>query len=262
MGRLDNKVAIVTGGASGLGEATAKLFAQEGASVVIADVQDALGAKVMAAIKEGGGEATYVHTDVTKAADVQNVIRLAEHQYGKLTTMVANAGILGSGSTKTVEQITEEEWNRILDVNLGGVMRCFKFAAPAIRRAGGGTMSATASTAGVARVGQTLAAYSASKFGVVSLVKQMAYELAKDGIRVNCVCPGGMETRIFESNGLSGAQRAAQEAERAAARRARGPLGRVSDPMEVAYAHLFLCSDEGSFVNGHALVADGGSLVQ
>jgi NAD(P)-dependent dehydrogenase (short-subunit alcohol dehydrogenase family) len=262
MNRMNGKVAIITGAASGLGEATAKLFAQEGAKVVIADVQDDLGAKVLAAIKENGGEAAYVYTDVTKPADVQRVVRTAKERYGKLTTMVANAGILGSGSKKTLEDITEEEWGQIINVNLSGVMRCFKYAIPAIRRAGGGVMTTTASTAGVARVGEHLAAYTASKHALIGLVKYTAFETAKDNIRVNCVCPGGMETRIFESVGLSAQERAERNARISSRATANPTVPRTSRTMEVANGHLFLCSDEGAYVNGHALVIDGGSLIQ
>jgi NAD(P)-dependent dehydrogenase (short-subunit alcohol dehydrogenase family) len=262
MGRLDGKVALITGAASGLGEATAKLFAREGASVVIADVHDERGTKVMAEIKEHGGEATYVHTDVTSADQVKNAVRAAEQTYGKLNVVIANAGILGSGSSKTVEQITEEEWATIINVNLTGVMRTFKYAIPALRRAGGGAMSATSSIAGVARVGDTLSAYSASKAGINSLVKQLAYELADDNIRVNCVCPGGMETRIWESGELTPEQLRARNARQQTQAAAQGRLGRRSEPVEVANAHLFLVSDEASFVTGQAVIADGGSTIR
>ncbi|MBM3946272.1 MAG: glucose 1-dehydrogenase [SAR202 cluster bacterium] len=261
MGRLDGKVALITGAASGLGEATARLFAREGAKVVIADVHDERGTKVMADIREGGGEATYVHTDVTDTRQVQNAVATAEKTYGKLNVVIANAGILGSGSSKTVDQISETEWGKILDVNLNGVLRTFKYAIPALRRAGGGAMSATSSIAGVDRVGDTLSAYSVSKAGINMLVKHLAYELADDNIRVNCVCPGGMETRIGESREMPPdqlrARNAQQQAQRSASR-----LARQSNPLEVAHAHLYLVSDDASFVTGQALIADGGSTIR
>jgi NAD(P)-dependent dehydrogenase (short-subunit alcohol dehydrogenase family) len=260
MGKLTGKVAIVTGGASGLGEATAKLFAQEGAKVVIADVHDVRGAKVVADIREYGGEAAYVHTDVSKSDQVRNLVATAEKMYGKLNIMVANAGILGPGSTKRVEDLPDEEWDQILNINLGGVFRCFKYAAPAIRRAGGGAMTATSSVAAVRRVGDTLGAYSASKAGINLLVQQMAYELAEDNIRVNCVCPGGMETRIGESANRSPSEERERAAQRAATQR--GSLGRQSKPAEVAQAHLYLVSDDASFVNGQALIVDGGMTIR
>ncbi|MBM3946273.1 MAG: glucose 1-dehydrogenase [SAR202 cluster bacterium] len=263
MTRLAGKVALITGGASGLGEATAKLFANEGAKVVVADVNDARGAKVAADIKEGGGQATYVRTDVTSSDQVKNAVAAAEKSYGKLDVVIANAGISGSGSGKTLEQISEDEWDQIMNVNLNGVMRTFKYAIPALRRAGGGAMSATASIAGVARVSDTLSAYGASKAGVVSLVRQLAYELADDNVRVNCVCPGGMETNLSESRGLSSQEMEQMRRRRQAQRQARGKLGRTAtDLREVASAHLFLVSDDASFVNGQAVVADAGWLLR
>ena len=261
MGRVEGKVAIVTGAASGLGEATAKLFAQEGAKVVVADVHEPHGAEVVSAIKESGGEAMFAYTDVTKAEDVKQTVQTAEERYGKLDIMIANAGIMGSACTKSAEEITEEEWDLVININLTGVLRSFKHAIPAIRRAGGGAMSATASVAGVARVGETQAAYNASKAGVVALVKQVAYEVMDDNIRVNCVCPGGMDTRIFETQNLSAAQMEAWQARRQAMRK-EGRRGVMVNPMEMAYSHLFLCSDEAAFITGQPLVVDAGFLIR
>ena len=202
MGRLDGKVAIITGAASGLGAACSKLFAQEGAKVIVADIHDARGAEVVSAIKEAGGEATYVHTDVTSSEEVQRAVQTAEERYGQLNIMVANAGVMGAASTKKTEEMVDEEWDFVFDLNSTGVLRCFKYAIPAIQRAGGGAMSATASPSGLNRWGGTGAAYGASKAAVIRLVKETAYECLKDNIRVNSVCPGAMQTRLSESFGL------------------------------------------------------------
>ena len=217
MGRLDGKVAVITGAASGLGAACSGLFAREGAKVVAADIHDARGAEVVSAVKEAGGEATYVHTDVTKSADVQRAVQTAEERYGKLDIMVANAGILGRSATMTTAQMEEKEWDFTFEVNSTGVMRCFKYAIPAIRRAGGGAISATASPSGITRVIGTLAGYGASKAAVIRLVKDTAYECLQDNIRVNCVCPGSMLTRLAESSGRSPEEVAAGRARQAQA---------------------------------------------
>ena len=258
MGRLDGKVAVITGASSGLGAACSRLFAREGATIVAADIHDARGAEIVSAVKEAGGEATFVHTDVTKSEEVQRAVQTAEERYGKLNIMVANAGITGKSSTMSTAQMDEKEWDFTFNVDSTGVMRCFKYAIPAIRRAGGGAMSATASPSGLTRWGSTLAAYGAAKAAVIRLVKDTAYECLQDNIRVNCVCPGSMDSRLYESRGMSEAEMAAIRAQRQKPDPNLPYYARSRDPIEVAYAHLFLCSDEASFVNGHNLIADGG----
>ena len=214
MGRLDGKVAVITGASSGLGAACSRLFAREGATIVAADIHDARGAEIVSAVKEAGGEATFVHTDVTKSEEVQRAVQTAEERYGKLNIMVANAGITGKSSTMSTAQMDEKEWDFTFNVDSTGVMRCFKYAIPAIRRAGGGAMSATASPSGLTRWGSTLAAYGAAKAAVIRLVKDTAYECLQDNIRVNCVCPGSMDSRLYESRGMSEAEMAAIRAQR------------------------------------------------
>ena len=257
MGRMDGKVALVTGGASGLGAETCILFAEEGADVVVADVNEGRGAGVVKRIEDLGRGAVYVHSDVTKSEDLEAAVALAEAAFGKLNVVVANAGIGGAASRRKLEDLTEEQFNEVIEVNLSGVWRTFKYAVPALRRAGGGTMTTTASVAGVSIMGgSTLGGYTASKHGAVGLTRFAAAELAPDNIRVNCVCPGRMLTNIDESYHWS-------DEELAEARQRRGGiestgLRTMALPREVAYLHLFLCSDESSFVTGQAIEADGG----
>lgn len=258
MGRLEGKVAVITGGASGLGEATARLFAAEGAAVVLGDIHEGRGNDVVRAIENDGGKAAFAHTDVRRPEQVKALVELAESTFGHLHIMVANAGIGGAASRKQLEEVTEEEFDEVMQVNTAGAWRSFKYAAPAIRRAGGGAMTSSASIAGLTTLGGAkLGAYSASKQAAVSLTRHFAAELADDNIRVNCVCPGRMLTNIDESYGydeqaLAKAQTTRRTGKIDGARRV------ICDPIEVAYLHLFLCSDEASFVNGQAIMADGG----
>ncbi|PBC52065.1 alcohol dehydrogenase [Rhodococcus sp. ACS1] len=257
MGRMQDRVALVTGGASGLGAETCLLFAEEGADIVVADVNAERGAEVVRGVEQRGRKAVFHHTDVAKSADLESAVRLAEETFGKLDTVVANAGIGGAASRKRLEDLTEEQMDEVIQVNMSGVWRTFKFAAPALRRAGGGSMTSSASVAGQTILGgSTLGGYTASKFGAVGLTKFFASELAADGIRVNCVCPGRMQTNIDESYHWS-----AEELE-AARKRRQGAVNTamrtMAEPREVAYLHLFLCSDEASFVTGQSIEADGG----
>jgi NAD(P)-dependent dehydrogenase (short-subunit alcohol dehydrogenase family) len=254
---MDGKVALVTGGASGLGAEICVLFAEEGADVVVADVNESRGAEVVERIEAVGRKAVYAHADVTKAADIEAAVALAETTFGTLNVVVANAGIGGAASRRKLEDLTEDQFGEVIDVNLAGVWRTFKYAAPALRRAGGGTMTSTASVAGVSILGGVkLGAYTASKHGAVGLTRFAAAELAPDNIRINCVCPGRMLTNIDESYHWT-------PEELASARERRGGVEEegmrtMAYPREVAYLHLFLCSDESSFVTGQAIEADGG----
>jgi NAD(P)-dependent dehydrogenase (short-subunit alcohol dehydrogenase family) len=255
---MSNRVALVTGGASGLGAETCVLFAEEGAAVVVADVNGDRGADVVKAIQDKGGHAIYQHADVTRAADLEAAVAHAEQTFGKLDTVVANAGIGGAASRRRLEDLTEEQMDEVLQINLSGVWRTFKFAAPALRRAGGGTMTSTASVAGLTILGgSTLGGYTASKHGAVGLTKFFAAELATDNIRVNCVCPGRMLTNIDESYHWSADELAEARARRGGVESG-GGLRTMAYPREVAYLHLFLCCEESSFVTGQAIEADGG----
>jgi NAD(P)-dependent dehydrogenase (short-subunit alcohol dehydrogenase family) len=234
MGRLDSKVAIVTGAASGIGKATVELFRSEGAIVVGADVAD--GADVRA--------------DAGSEADVKRLIEDAVAQHGGLDIFFANAGI--SGGFASIAEQTADDWAEILRINLIGPFLAIKYAAPAIQARGGGSIVCTASVAGL-RSGAGGAAYSASKAGVINLVQTAAQQLSGSGIRVNAICPGlietGMTKPIYEMARASGQEARIGEI---------NPLGRGGEPEEIARAALFLASAESSYVNGSAIVVDGG----
>lgn len=256
-GRLDGKVAIVTGAATGLGRATAIVYAEQGAKVVVADVRAADAEATVETIRSAGGDAIFVATDVSSAGDARRLIEVAESHYGGLHVMTANAGIQGRGSGKRLEELSDEEITEIMAVNFWGVCYSLKYAVPAIRRAGGGAITVTTSVAG--HYGYpTTPAYAASKHAVVGLVKSLAADVGPV-IRVNAVSAGRMRTRIdahtMEAKGLDGVPNPAAET----------PDGKEdhfnADPRQVAWVHLFLASDEACFVNGQAVIADGGRTV-
>ena len=251
MGRLDGKVAIVSGGARGQGAAEARLFANEGASVVFGDILDEEGMKVEAEIRELGGEVTYIHLDVRVSEDWRKAVELAESKYGKLNVLVNNAGItLG---TMGIEEMSEDQWDQMMDVNVKGVFLGTKQAIPAMRQAGGGSIINISSTAGLVGIGRT-AAYTASKGAVRLFTKATAIQHAKDGIRCNSVHPGPVNTPFLEEM--------LNNPEALAARLARVPLGRLAEPDDIAYGVLFLASDESSFMTGSELVIDGGTTAE
>jgi len=234
MGRLEGKVAIVTGAASGIGKATVELFRSEGATVVGADVSE--GADVKA--------------DAGNAADIERLVNDAAKAHGGLDIVFANAGI--SGGFESISEQTADNWAEILRVNLIGPFLAIKHAAPLIKLRGGGSIVCTASVAGL-RSGAGGAAYSASKAGVINLVQTAAQQLSGTGVRVNAICPGlietGMTKPIYEMARGSGQAHRIGEL---------NPSGRGGEPEEIAKAALFLASDESSYVNGAALVVDGG----
>ena len=246
MGRLEGKVAIISGGARGQGATEARLFAQEGARVVFGDILDDEGRKVEAEIHESGGEATYVNLDVTRESDWRAAVDRAISTYGKLDVLVNNAAIVGQGS---IEDITEEAWDRLMAVNLKGVFLGTKHAIPEMRKAGGGSIINISSAAGIAPAGSTVASYSASKGGVRLFSKATAIQHAKDQIRCNSVHPGPVETAMLSGEGRGTLME-------------RVPLGRAAKPEEIAYGVLYLASDESSFVTGSELVIDGGRTAQ
>jgi NAD(P)-dependent dehydrogenase (short-subunit alcohol dehydrogenase family) len=251
MGRLQGKVALVTGAASGIGAATARLFAREGARVMLADIQDAPGRTVADQIAADGGIARYVHCDVATAEDVAGMVRAAVTAFGRLDILVNNAG-LGRGGFVT--ELTEEDWDRVLDVDLKSVYLGCKYAIPEMRKTGGGAIVNTASVAGL-RGSARLTAYSAAKAGVINLTRSIAAEAGQYGIRVNCVCPGIIRTPIWRT--VIDLPAESQDAvwQRMAARVL---LGRVGLPEDVARAILFLASDDAAYITGAALVVDGG----
>jgi NAD(P)-dependent dehydrogenase (short-subunit alcohol dehydrogenase family) len=191
-GQLDSKVALVTGGSSGIGRATALTFAREGAKVVVADMQPDGGHQTVHMIQESGGEATFVPVDVTRAADVEAMIAKAVQTYGRLDCAYNNAGV-GSRARAPLADYPEEDWHRIIAINLTGVWLCMKYEIPQMLQQGGGAIVNTASIAGLVGLSET-SAYVASKHGVVGITRTAALEYARQGIRVNCVCPGYIRT--------------------------------------------------------------------
>ena len=246
--RLEGKVAMITGAASGIGRAMAIEFAAEGASVVIADTSETGGTEVADAIRENGGVAKFVNTDVTRAQDAEGAVSRAVELYGALDILMNNAGIMVQGS---VTEITEEDWDRVLSVNLKGPFLCSKYAIRQFRQqATGGAIVNTGSVNSYYAEGG-IAAYCASKGALIQLTRAMAIDHGDEGIRVNCLCPGWTETPLnapfFDST-----PDARQLAGRLQA------IGRVASPEEIAKVALFLASDEASFVTGSAYVVDGG----
>jgi NAD(P)-dependent dehydrogenase (short-subunit alcohol dehydrogenase family) len=250
-GCVEGKVALVTGGASGIGRATALTFAREGARLVIADMNEEGGQQTVHMITEQGGEAIFVKTDVSKAVEVQALVSQAVATYGRLDCAHNNAGISGGLRARTADY-PEERWHQVIAVNLTGVWLCMKYELAQMLHQGGGAIVNTASGAGL--VGSRgMSAYVASKHGVVGLTKTAALEYAQQGIRVNCVCPGMIQTPMTES--------ALRDPALQAQIRAR-PMGRVGTPEEIAEAVVWLCSDAASFVTGHAMSVDGGLVAQ
>lgn len=247
--RLQGKVAVITGSANGMGEAEARLFAREGARVVVADILEAEGQKVASEISGGGGEACFVRLDVTQEEDWQEVIHTAVTRYGKLDILVNNAGLSG---THTDDLLSTAAWDRLMAINAKGVFLGIKYAIPAMQQAGGGSIVNISSISGF--IGQDFIhmGYNASKGAVRILTKSAAVQYGKDRIRVNSVHPGMMPP-------MRGA-RASADPVRRQQRLAQVPLGRTGEREEVAYAVLFLASDEASYITGTELVVDGGYL--
>jgi NAD(P)-dependent dehydrogenase (short-subunit alcohol dehydrogenase family) len=249
--RLENKVALISGGARGQGEVEAKLFAREGAKVVIGDILEDDGRRVEAEINELGGECVFVNLDVTQEADWERAVATTVARFGKLDVLVNNAGIFKLGR---VEETTPELWDEIMDINSKGVFLGTKCAIPEMRNAGGGSIINISSVAGLVGT-QYSAAYGASKGAVRLLTKSTATAYAREGIRANSIHPGVIETPMTTPNLLSN-----EEARQRSI--ARHPLGRVGQPEDVAYGALFLASDESSFMTGSELVIDGGLSAQ
>ena len=245
--RLEGKVALISGGSRGQGAVEAKLFAQEGAKVVIGDILDAEGQRIEAEINETGGECVYVHLDVTSEEDWRNAIGQAVSRFGKLDILVNNAGIYPPAS---IEDTTEELWDRIMDINGKGVFLGTKLAIHEMRKAGGGSIINISSVAGL-RASAGAAAYGASKGAVRLLTKSTAIQYAGDNIRCNSVHPGVIETDMTLPNLLRDEDARQRSADRV-------PLGRVGQPEDVAWGVLFSASDESSFMTGSELVIDGG----
>jgi len=244
---VSDKVVAVTGAGAGMGRATAELFAERGASVVVVDLEEDAAVETADRIAADGGEATAVRADVSDADDVEGFVEHAVDTYGRLDVLHNNAGI--PQRSTPVEDVTEETWDRIQDVTLKSAVLGAKYAVPQMREQGGGVILNTASTAAI-RPRNGLSAYCASKGGMVTLTKQLAHELAEDGVRVNAICPVATDTEMlpeFTSEGLSVDEMAATI-----------PLGRLAEPDDIAQAAAFLASDDADMITGTALEVDGG----
>ena len=253
-GKLKGKVSLVTGGSSGIGRASALAFAREGAKVIIGDVRVAGGQETATMIKEARGEAMFVKTDVSKAGEVEAMVHKAIEVYGRLDCAFNNAGIGGKLFTP-IADYSEEDWDRLIAINLKGVWLCMRYEIRQMLKQGGGTIVNTSSGAGLVGSRFAGAAYSASKHGVLGLTKTAALEYARNGIRVNAVCPNAIQTPMGDDLFRDDPQREAQIANSL-------PIGRWGKPAEVAEAVVWLCSDGASFVTGHAMAVDGGYVAQ
>jgi NAD(P)-dependent dehydrogenase (short-subunit alcohol dehydrogenase family) len=247
--RLKDKVAVITGAASGIGLATARRFGLEGAIVVAADVQDA--SQLCHELVETGVSARFVQADVSEADEVDRLFEEVVKSFGRLDVLVNNAGI---GLPKRITDTTEADWDRLMDVNLKGVFLCARAAIPAMKSQAGGAIVNVASELGLVG-GSEIAAYCASKGGVVQLTRAMAVDHCQDGIRVNCVCPGPIATPLLESI-IDGSSKPDQERGRIAQKTL---LKRMGKPEEIANVILFLASDESSYMTGSIVLVDGGS---
>jgi meso-butanediol dehydrogenase/(S,S)-butanediol dehydrogenase/diacetyl reductase len=251
-GKLEGRVAIVTGGGSGIGAATARRFGREGAAVVIADLSGKRADKVAAEIIAAGGKARQIKMDASDAEGMQAAIKLAADSFGRLDVMFNNAG---AAEVATLEETSIESWNRVLAVTLTSTFLGIKYSLPIMRKQGGGAIVNTASISGT-RGDYGMSSYNAAKAGVINLTRAAAMENARYKIRVNCVCPGAINTRAPEI--LMGDR--ADEFRRIQGEAA--PLGRIGEPDEIANTVLFLASDEASFITGEAIVVDGGMTAQ
>jgi NAD(P)-dependent dehydrogenase (short-subunit alcohol dehydrogenase family) len=248
---LDGKVAFVTGAANGIGRAAALAFARQGASVVVTDVSEHNNQETARMIQELGGQALAIRCDVSRAEDIQRALNATIESFGRLDFAFNNAGV--EYTIKPAADVTEEEWDRIIDIDLRGVFLCMKYEIPLILKQGGGAIVNTSSGAGVKGF-KGGAAYVAAKHGVVGLTKSVALDYASSNIRINAVCPGIIDTPMMDrfSGGTTEGRQAVIAPE---------PVGRMGKPEEIAAAVVWLCSDAASFVVGHAMVVDGGQTV-
>ena len=247
--KLKDKVALITGAASVIGRESALLFAREGASVVVVDVNDSAGAETVQLIEAERGRAVYVHADVSQPTDCEGMVRVAEQNFGKLNVLFNNAGIMDNRDDNVID--TElDVWELTISVNLKGVFLGCKYGVPALRRAGGGSIINTASFVALMGAATPQIAYTASKGGVLAMTRELAVVHARENIRVNALCPGPLQTELL--------MKFLDTEEKKQRRLVHIPIGRFGQAREMAQAALFLASDESSYVTGTEFVVDGG----
>lgn len=247
--RLDGKIALITGASSGIGRATALLFAEEGAKVVLVDINDEAGQAVLSEIETAGGKGLYVHADVAQAADCEQMVKAAEDAFGKLDILFNNAGISHAADDDALST-TEEVWDLTFDINVKGVFLGCKYGIPALRRAGGGSIINTASFVAILGAATPQLAYTASKGAVLAMTRELAVIHARENIRVNALCPGPLRTELL--------MKYLDTPEKKNRRLVHIPMGRFGEAEEIAKATLYLASDESSFVTGTSFMVDGG----
>ncbi len=247
--RLENKVSLITGGSSGIGKSSALLFAKEGSKVVVADINESQGQATVDEITSAGGAAIFVKADVSKAADCEHMIAVAEKEYGALHILFNNAGIMDSNDDNA-EATSEDTWDLTMNINAKGVFLGCKYGIPALKHAGGGSIINTASFVSLLGAATPQIAYTASKGAVLSLTRELAVIHAREGIRVNALCPGPLRTELLMKflNTEAKKQR----------RLVHIPMGRFGEADEMAKAALFLASDDASYVTGTEFLVDGG----
>jgi NAD(P)-dependent dehydrogenase (short-subunit alcohol dehydrogenase family) len=247
--RLQNKVALITGASSGIGRETALLFAAEGARIVVADVNEEGGRETVKLVLAQSGEAVFVHADVSKAEDSERMVAEAEHQFGKLDILFNNAGIMHHSDDNAMTT-DEAIWDLTMNINAKGVFFGCKYGIPALRRAGGGSIINTASFVALLGAATPQIAYTASKGAVLSMTRELAIIHARENIRVNALCPGPLRTELLMSY--------LNTNEKKQRRLVHVPMGRFGEAKEIAYAALYLASDESSYVTGTEFLVDGG----
>ncbi len=247
--RLKNKVTLITGAGSGIGRETALLFASEGASVVVVDVNDAAGHETVRMVADAGGKAAYVHADVSKAGECEAMIAFAEQTFGRLNVLFNNAGISHAADDDAINT-SEDVWDLTFNINVKGVFLGCKYGIPALRRAGGGSIINTASFVALLGAATPQLAYTASKGAVLSMTRELAVIHARESIRVNALCPGPLRTELLMKYLNTDAKKQR--------RLVHIPMGRFGEAAEIAKAVLFLASDESSFTTGATFLVDGG----
>ena len=249
--RLNNKVALITGASSGIGKESALLFAEEGAKVILVDINDGQGQNLVEEINSGKGEAVYFHADVSKERDCKNMIAFAERIFGKLHVIFNNAGIMHSDDGDAINT-KEDVFDLTMNINVKGVFFGCKYGIPALQRAGGGSIINTASFVALLGAATPQIAYTASKGAVLSMTRELAVLHARENIRVNALCPGPLKTELL--------MKLLNTEEKRQRRLVHIPMGRFGEAREMAYAALYLASDESSFTTGTEFLVDGGII--